>query len=119
LESTILVLSSQQDVVRRIGEIWFVGVRLAKVSKERRFLETAHVPPADVNGVRTIAIGTAVWVVVLLGSLLFRDRLEAGGNGWWIWTCVAGAGLGLVGELYCLDRARRLRRAATAAGSAG
>ncbi|GAB3409362.1 hypothetical protein GCM10027569_23370 [Flindersiella endophytica] len=77
-------------------------------------METAHVPPADVTGVRTIAVGTAVWAVVLVGSLLFRDRLEAAGNGWWIWTCVAGIVLGLMGEAYCLDRRRRLRRALAA-----
>jgi hypothetical protein len=73
-------------------------------------LETAHVPPVDVNGVATLAIGTVVWVVVLLGSLLFRDRLEAAGNGWWLWACVAGVALGVLGEIYCLDRRRRLRR---------
>ncbi|WP_460520014.1 DUF2530 domain-containing protein [Flindersiella endophytica] len=84
------------------------------MSNDRRFLETAHVPPADVTGVRTIAVGTAVWAVVLVGSLLFRDRLEAAGNGWWIWTCVAGIVLGLMGEAYCLDRRRRLRRALAA-----
>jgi Protein of unknown function (DUF2530) len=103
----------------RIGEICFLRVRLANVSKERRLLETAHVPPADVNGVLTIAIGTAVWVVALLVSLPFRARLEAAGNGWWLWTCVAAIGLGVVGELYCLDRRRRIRRANGSTDSAG
>lgn len=67
-------------------------------------------PPVDVTGVRTVAVGTAVWVVMLVGALLFRSRLEAAGNGWWLWTCVAGVVLGVLGGIYCLDRRRRLRR---------
>ena len=40
--------------------------------------------------------------------LPFSGRLREDGNLWWLWTCVAGFGLGLVGWDHC--RRRRKRR---------
>lgn len=77
--------------------------------KKASLLRTADVPPLDVDGVRALGVGTALWIVALLVLLPFRDRLEADGNTWWLWTCAAGIGLGLLGELYCLLRRRRFR----------
>ena len=42
--------------------------------------------------------------------LPFYDRLEESGRVWWLWTCVAGFGLGIIGWDYCRRRRRRFRR---------
>lgn len=64
-----------------------------------------EIPPLDVDGVRTIEIGTAVWLVAFLALLPFYGRLSDDGHSWWLWTCLAGAGLGAFGIEWC----RRLR----------
>lgn len=52
--------------------------------------------------------GTAIWLVVGVVLLL------AGARHSWLWTCVAGVGLGIPGILIMLrhDANRRRRRAA-------
>jgi hypothetical protein len=65
------------------------------------------VAPLDVDGTRTVAVGTALFAVAFVVLLPFRHRLEAAGHGWWLWTCLAGFGLGLVGWEYCRRRRRR------------
>lgn len=75
----------------------------------RRTYIVADVEPLDLDGVRTMLVGTLAWLVGLVALLPFRDRLEAAGQGWWIWVCVAGFGLGLVGWDHC--RRRRRQRA--------
>lgn len=74
----------------------------------RTFL-VAEVEPLDVDGVRTIAVGTAAWLVAFVALLPFYGELQASGRLWWLWTCMAGFGLGLFGYEYC----RRRRRART------
>ena len=69
----------------------------------------ADVEPLDVDGVRTVEVGTALWFVAFLALLPFYGRLEDSGRVWWLWTCMAGVGLGLIGLEYC----RRKRRART------
>lgn len=65
--------------------------------------------PLDVDGATTVAIGTALWALSGLVLLVFfRDRLTADGRDWWLWTCVAGVGLGLLGWSYCRRRRDRL-----------
>lgn len=66
--------------------------------------------PVDTDGVRTVTIGTALWVVALVVLLLFRGRLDEAGNGWWLWTCLAGAGLGLLGIEYTRRRRDAIAR---------
>ena len=70
----------------------------------------APVEPLDVDGVRTVQVGVAIWVVAFLALLPFYGRLQDADRGWWLWTCAAGAGLGLFGLEYC--RRRRAARAA-------
>lgn len=65
------------------------------------------VPPLDVDGVRTVALGTALWGLALLGLLPFHDWLDDTGRLWWLWTCSAGLGLGLLGLDLCLKRRAR------------
>lgn len=72
----------------------------------RRFL-VAKVEPLDVDGVRTMQVGTALWFSAFLVLLPFVERLRDSDRGWWLVTCLAGAALGLIGWEYC----RRRRKA--------
>ena len=67
----------------------------------------ADVEPLDVDGVRTVEVGTALWLIAFVGLLPFYGRLEESGHLWWLWTCLAGVGLGSIGLEYC----RRRRKA--------
>ncbi len=79
----------------------------------KRTYIVADVDPLDVDGVRTVAVGTALWLVGFVMLLPFIGRLEEDGHLWWLWTCLAGFGLGLTGWDYCRRR-RRARLAAQA-----
>ena len=68
----------------------------------------AHVEPLDVDAVRTVQIGTVLWAVALVVSLVARDALQDEGRTWWIWTCVAGVALGLLGLVITVRRRRRI-----------
>lgn len=72
------------------------------------------VAPLDVDAVRTVQVGTVLWGVALVGTLVVRDRLVEDGREWWIWTCVAGVLLGLAGIVITTRRRRRLRARAQA-----
>jgi Protein of unknown function (DUF2530) len=60
--------------------------------------------PLHVNVARLVLIGTAVWAVVLVLTLVVPG-LHSGGRSWWPWTAVAGLVLGLAGLAY-LHRGR-------------
>ncbi|GAA5155311.1 hypothetical protein GCM10023340_40260 [Nocardioides marinquilinus] len=71
----------------------------------------ADVEPLDVDGVRTVEVGTAAFLLGFLALLPFYGRLQDDGRTWWLWTCLAGVGLGLLGLEYCRRRRRyRLER---------
>ena len=54
--------------------------------------------PVDADGVAAVALGTAAWAVAgLVLVLFFRPELAADGNSWWLWVCLVGFGLGLIG----------------------
>ncbi|SKB08087.1 hypothetical protein [Aeromicrobium choanae] len=75
----------------------------------------AEVEPMDVDGVRTMTIGTIAWGVVALALLPFWGNLQDQGRTWWLWTAFAGLGLGLMGIEFCKRRRDALaERAATA-----
>ena len=67
-----------------------------------------HVEPLDVDAVRTVQIGTVLWAVALVVTLVARDTLQDEGRTWWIWTCVAGVVLGLLGLVITVRRRRRI-----------
>ena len=51
-------------------------------------------PPLQVDTVKVVLAGTALWVVALVVLLVLGDRVDRA----WTWTCVCGivlAGLGL------------------------
>jgi hypothetical protein len=68
----------------------------------------AKVEPLDVTGVRTLAVGSILWLVAFIALLPFYSTLQDNGRGWWLWTCLAGFGLGLLGLAYCRRRRNRL-----------
>ena len=53
---------------------------------------------------KAVLVGTVVWVLLLVAALATRDGLVESGRDWWVWTCVAGAALGLVGLGYLHHR---------------
>ena len=71
----------------------------------------ADVEPLDVDGVRTMQVGTVLWALALVVLLLLRDQLEDEGHGWWIWVAVVGLVLGVIGWEHTTRRRRRRQRA--------
>jgi Protein of unknown function (DUF2530) len=57
-------------------------------------------------------IVTAGWAVALVVVLIVRDALPAGSR-WWVWTCVTGLVMGLIGLWYVPVMKRGRSRAAT------
>jgi len=78
----------------------------------------ADVEPLDVDGVRTVEVGTALFFLAFLALLPFYGRLQDDGHTWWLWMCLAGMGLGLFGLEYCRRR-RRYRSQRVAVASLG
>ena len=76
---------------------------MAHEFRNRTYL-LADVEPLDVDGVRTVQVGTAVFFLGFLALLPFYGRLAEDDNTWWLWMCLAGVGLGLFGLEYCRRR---------------
>jgi MFS family permease len=67
-------------------------------------------PPAvQVNARRIVAVGTALWFVAFVVQLPFYGWLGDHHHRIWLWTCLAGWVLGLVG-LALMSRHRRAGR---------
>jgi hypothetical protein len=60
--------------------------------------------PVDVDGVRTVLVGTVLWAIAFVVLLVLRSDLADSGREWWLWTCLAGVGLGLIGYEYTRRR---------------
>ena len=71
--------------------------------------KVADVEPMDVNGVRTMTVGTIIWAVAVVSLLPFIGKLQELHHMWWLWTCLAGLGLGLIGLEYCRRRRNALQ----------
>lgn len=84
---------------------------MAMARRRRRGQGPPAVRPLDVDGVRTIAVGTVLWAITFVVLALFREDLDAQGVGWWLWTCLAGVGLGLLGLEYTRKRRDAIARA--------
>lgn len=81
---------------------------------ELEFGRTTHrvaaVEPMDVNGVRTMTVGTIIWGIIAIALLPFWGNLQDQGRTWWLWTAIAGLGLGLMGIEFCKRRRDSLER---------
>ncbi|WP_370617958.1 hypothetical protein [Mumia sp. Pv 4-285] len=75
--------------------------------------------PLDVDGIRTMTVGAILWLAVFLGLLPFLGTLQRNGDVWWLWTCLAGFGLGLMGVEYCRRRKVALEADEDDGGHAG
>lgn len=53
--------------------------------------------PMQINEAKVIWIGIGLWAAAFLILLPFRKTLIADGHGWWLYTPLAGAGLGMLG----------------------
>ncbi|MFI9171871.1 DUF2530 domain-containing protein [Streptomyces lincolnensis] len=75
-----------------------------------------HEAPEPLEGpvVPTVVGGTILWFVLFLVQLPFYGWFEDRGTTWWVWTCLAGAGLGLIGIWYVRKREAAIKRAAAA-----
>jgi hypothetical protein len=65
--------------------------------------------PLDHDGLVPIAVITALWGIAAVVLFLMRDDLADHDQTWWLWTCVAGFGLGLLGYAYSRRRRDALR----------
>ena len=66
----------------------------------------------QVNEIRVVAVGTVLWGLAFLALLPLKGTLDRHGSGWWLWVCVAGVGLGLIGlRLVARHRAAQRRGA--------
>ncbi len=67
-------------------------------------------PPAvQINARRIVAVGTGIWFVAFVALLPFWNWLHQHGHRIWLWTCLAGWLLGLIG-LSIMLRHRRAGR---------
>jgi hypothetical protein len=71
-------------------------VRLWLKDSERR----PDPAPVKTDDRKAMLVGIALWLVALAALLVFLPQLTAAGMAWWLWTCVAGLALGLIGILY-------------------
>ena len=53
--------------------------------------------PMQINEPKVIWIGIGLWAAAFLILLPFRKTLISDGHGWWLYTPLAGAGLGMLG----------------------
>ncbi|HVU72234.1 MAG TPA: DUF2530 domain-containing protein [Mycobacteriales bacterium] len=67
-----------------------------------------EVQPYVTDDVRVAEIGTLVFFVLLVVSIIEWHYLKTHGREWWLATCACGVGLGLVGQWFLRRRRRRL-----------
>ena len=66
---------------------------------------------SDADGLVPVAIGTGIWVIVLVGLLVARPGLEESGTTWWIGVAAVGTISGVIGLVFLRWRQRRQRQA--------
>jgi hypothetical protein len=81
-------------------------MRLTKWTPEHETPE-----PLEANDVAIVTGGTIVWFVLFLIQLPFYGWFARHGHAWWIWSCLTGGCLGLVGLWYVRRRRDAIRRA--------
>ncbi|MEV4329683.1 DUF2530 domain-containing protein [Streptomyces sp. NPDC049597] len=71
-----------------------------------------HEAPEPLEGpvVATITGGTILWFVMFLAQVPFYGWFADRDLTWWVWTCLAGGGLGLIGIWYVRSRDAAIKR---------
>lgn len=92
-----------------------------KTTKAGRWAPIHETPePLEANDVAIVTGGTLLWLVLFLVQLPFHGWYADHGHTWWLWCCLAGAGLGCIGIVYVRGRREAIRRSrAAAAGEPG
>ncbi|WJV47965.1 DUF2530 domain-containing protein [Streptomyces flavofungini] len=72
-----------------------------------------HEAPEPLEGpiVATITGGTIIWFVLFVAQMPFYGWFDDRDITWWVWTCLAGGGLGLIGIWYVRSRDAAIKRA--------
>ncbi len=70
--------------------------------------------PLRTDEVRVVAIGTGLFALGLVVSLVLHGRLEEQGRGSWVWVMACGVLLGLIGLRTVRRRRVALRRGLSA-----
>ncbi|QCV95710.1 DUF2530 domain-containing protein [Acidipropionibacterium acidipropionici] len=73
-----------------------------------RGLVQATVPPLDQDGLTGAMVGTAAFLAAFVVCWIRLDALRTAGYGDWLWICLTGAALGIVGILYMSRRRHKL-----------
>ncbi|GHA64345.1 DUF2530 domain-containing protein [Streptomyces termitum] len=75
-----------------------------------------HEAPEPLEGpvVGTITGGTVIWFALFLVQVPFYSWFADRDLTWWVWTCLAGGGLGLIGIWYVRKRDAAIKRHAAA-----
>jgi hypothetical protein len=68
--------------------------------------------PLETDDVTVVVVGTALWLVGLVVTLVLHDRLDRSGRGDWVWIMCAGVLLGLLGLRHVRRRRSALARLA-------
>ena len=63
-------------------------------------------PPVQINARRIVTIGTLLWFVAFVALLPFYGWLGDHGHRIWLWTCLAGWILGLIGSAIMMRHRR-------------
>ncbi|KQP01926.1 DUF2530 domain-containing protein [Leifsonia sp. Leaf264] len=53
--------------------------------------------PARADGRKAVVAGTAAWVIALVVWFIWDGALTDAGYGWWLWMCITGIALGVIG----------------------
>lgn len=72
----------------------------------------------EANDVAIVTGGTVLWLVGFVVLLPFHGWLSENGYTDWLWTCLAGFGLGLIGIWYCRARRDAIARSRAAEAAA-
>lgn len=76
------------------------------MTERRRLVQP---PPVQMNSRRIVIVGSTLWFVAFVVLLPFYGWLGRHGHRIWLWTCLAGWLLGIVGWLI-ISRHRRMGR---------
>lgn len=68
--------------------------------------ELVQPPAVQMNARRIVAVGTGLFFVAFVVLLPFYGWLGAHDHRLWLWTCLAGWVLGLVGEVLMIKHRR-------------